>query len=373
MKILFFSLERGRGGGVQSVNQALSEEFIRRGHTVKEVYLRSAGDGQGFVARESLPWEFTEGKEIKKALREKRFFRALRLFLRRTADCFRYQGDLAVTKEYLRTEKPDCIILSHYLLLRGVPEEFLSRTVCHVHRAPEEVLQNPAHKNTLLRFRGKVRFLWLSKESAKKAEEAGITPSFSIYNPLSVYPEERTEAETKTKISVIARFSPEKRLPLAVLLLKKAFEKIPDSKAFSVEFWGYGEEEEALKSACEGDPRFSVKGKTSDPFSVLAESRFTVNTSPFEGFSVSVLEALAAGVPVVSFDFGSSAKEEIQNGKTGFLLPQGDEEGFVNALVTLLSDDKITKQMSENARQAALPFRKEAVGEAWEEFLKANT
>jgi len=338
-------------GGVAAVNETLGKILSARGHKISYLYLRRGGIEEEFTLNPRLPWEFTEGCEIKTALREKNFLSAIRLVFRRLRDVFCYEKDLARARKYFMEEKPDRIVLSHYLLLGGIPEALLGRSVYHVHRATEEVLSHKAHRNALFEWNGKMRFLFLSQAAAKKAEREGLKNCHCIYNPLSRIPEERTAAEEKKVVSVITRFSPEKRLPLAVDLLKKAMDALYDKNAFSVEFWGDGEDKAALLSAIGGDGRFRVMGKTDTPFAVLENSRFTVNTSPFEGFSISVLEALAAGVPPVAFHFGAAAEEEIQNGKTGFLIPQGDEKGFVSALVKLFQAFSCLKKYQQSYLQ----------------------
>lgn len=372
MKIVFFSLEAGRMGGVASVNESLTQALRDRGHEIRHLYLRAAGkQAEGTVLRPDRPWEFTEGSAVKDALKAKKPFLALSLLKKRRSDLVRYRKDLVRARAFLRDEKPDFIVLSHYLLLGGIPEEFLSRSLYHVHRAAEEALSHKAHKKALFDYNGKIGFLFLSRGSADVAKKEGLRNCYALYNPLSHYPETRAVAETRKTVSVITRFSPEKALPTAVSLLKRAMDRLPDPSGFSVRFWGEGEDEDRLLAAIGNDPRFAVMGKTSDPFAVLADSRFTVNTSPFEGFSISVLEALAAGVPVVAFHFGAAAEEEILHGKTGFLIPQGDEDAFTEALVRLFTEDGTVREMSLAARDFARAFTKEEIALSWERLLSS--
>ena len=85
----------------------------------------------------------------------------------------------------------------------------------------------------------------------------------------------------------------------------------------------------------------------------LADARGAVLPfrSPF-GYAqppVVVLEAMAAGVPVVSTDVGSIA-EIIRDGENGFLVPRGDEEAMVDRMTRLWTDDGLHETMSRNAR-----------------------
>ena len=73
MNIVFFSLESGRMGGVAAVNETLGKILSARGHKISYLYLRRGGIEEEFTLNPRLPWEFTEGCEIKTALREKNF------------------------------------------------------------------------------------------------------------------------------------------------------------------------------------------------------------------------------------------------------------------------------------------------------------
>lgn len=72
-------------------------------------------------------------------------------------------------------------------------------------------------------------------------------------------------------------------------------------------------------------------------------------TSEQEGMPLVVLEAMACGVPVVSFDVGG-IEEVITDGDTGLIA--ADEEAFIQR-VLLLRDEKLRQRMSHAARQKA--------------------
>lgn len=373
-KIIFFSLEDGWLGGVASVNLALQPALREKGFEVKNLFLRGCRFGcemqEGDVTlRKKCPWEFIDGGKIKEALEEKRFSDAARLLGKRVWDSLRNRWDFFRAKRYLKREAPDCIVISSYLLLDAVPEALLSRTIHHVHTSFSATMAQKANRETLLRYNGKIGYLWLSRGICDKAREAGFQNSFYCYNPLSRFPKERTEAEKHRLVSFVTRFSGEKRLPLAVSVLRDAFAKTEDPDGWRVEFWGTGPEEEALREAIGSDGRFALMGQTRAPFDVLSRSRLTLNTSEYEGFSISVLEATAAGVPTVSFLFGEAAEEEILHGKTGFLVPMDDRDAFVDAVASVLSDDELCQRLSLGAREHGRSFRAQVIAEEWTKLI----
>ncbi|MFH1277231.1 MAG: glycosyltransferase family 4 protein [Candidatus Eisenbacteria bacterium] len=74
--------------------------------------------------------------------------------------------------------------------------------------------------------------------------------------------------------------------------------------------------------------------------------------SVIEGFSLSILEAMALGLPVVCTDAGGNA-EAVEEGVNGFLFPPGDTETFGAALRRLLEDDDLRRRIGEANREKA--------------------
>jgi len=74
-----------------------------------------------------------------------------------------------------------------------------------------------------------------------------------------------------------------------------------------------------------------------------------VLTSLWEGLPISVLEAMAASLPVIATNTGGIA-EVVSGGKTGFLVPPGDVNRMTEKLNNLLADENLRKQLGENAK-----------------------
>jgi glycosyltransferase involved in cell wall biosynthesis len=81
-----------------------------------------------------------------------------------------------------------------------------------------------------------------------------------------------------------------------------------------------------------------------DPRQVLQGAYAALNCSEAESFSLTVMEASAAGVPVIATDCGGPA-EIISDGITGLLVPVGDVGKAADAIHQLLTDPAKAKQM----------------------------
>jgi L-malate glycosyltransferase len=83
---------------------------------------------------------------------------------------------------------------------------------------------------------------------------------------------------------------------------------------------------------------------------LLAFSDIGVLTSKAEGFSNSILEYMAASLPVVATDVGG-AREAIVEGQTGYLVPSGDDALMADRIISLLRDPSRAVTMGKLGRQ----------------------
>jgi glycosyltransferase involved in cell wall biosynthesis len=83
---------------------------------------------------------------------------------------------------------------------------------------------------------------------------------------------------------------------------------------------------------------------------LLAVSEVCVLSSTHEGFSNSILEYMAASRPVVVTDVGG-AREAIEEGETGYLVPSGDDEAMAARIISLLRDPSRAACMGRRGRK----------------------
>jgi glycosyltransferase involved in cell wall biosynthesis len=92
-------------------------------------------------------------------------------------------------------------------------------------------------------------------------------------------------------------------------------------------------------------------GDRQDMSAVLASLDVAVNTSDSESLSNVILEAMAAGLPVVAYGVGGNS--ELLSPERGALIPAGNETSFADAVQKLLADSALCQQLGRNARQFA--------------------
>ena len=108
-------------------------------------------------------------------------------------------------------------------------------------------------------------------------------------------------------------------------------------------------------------------GDRQDMPAVLASLDVAVLTSDSESLSNVILEAMAAGLPVVAYSVGGNS--ELLSHQRGALIPASNETGFAGAVEKLLADSALREQLGRNALQFAKEnFSLDEVRQRYEEL-----
>jgi len=121
---------------------------------------------------------------------------------------------------------------------------------------------------------------------------------------------------------------------------------------FSVEFAGDGPLRKSLEQQAQAldiSDRVTFRGYAHDIPLLLSHATFLVHTSDAEGSPNAVMEAMACGRAVVATDVGD-VPSLVENGKTGFVVPRGDDGMLVERMTTLISNRDLCKRMGEAGR-----------------------
>lgn len=177
-------------------------------------------------------------------------------------------------------------------------------------------------------------------------------------DPISAQREVRSEfgiAPEEVLITTVANMRKEK----AYDVLLRAARKLVD-EGIPVRFVAVGqgpleEEVRRLRDELRLGDRFILTGFRSDAQRIVAGSDVFVLASHYEAFPISVMEALAVGVPIVSTAVGDLPRVVGATG-AGLIVPPGDADALAEGLRTLVLKPKQRMRMAESARNVGPTF-----------------
>ena len=151
-----------------------------------------------------------------------------------------------------------------------------------------------------------------------------------------------------------SNFREVKRVQDVVKIFAEVRKQIPSKLLFV----GDGPERPMAENLCReldlcDDMRFV--GKQEQMEEILAVGDLFLLTSEYESFGLAALEAMAAGVPVISTDVGGLPEINV-NGQTGFLSHVGDIQGMSQHAIEILQDNVLLKHFKDNAAAHAKKF-----------------
>jgi glycosyltransferase involved in cell wall biosynthesis len=101
--------------------------------------------------------------------------------------------------------------------------------------------------------------------------------------------------------------------------------------------------------------RLHVTGVRNDVEDLVGELAVFVLTSLWEGLPLAIIEAMAAGVPIVASRVDGVA-EAVTDGIEGFLVEPKDSSAFADRIVTLLGDDALRRRTGDAARARSMSY-----------------
>lgn len=169
-------------------------------------------------------------------------------------------------------------------------------------------------------------------------------------------------------IAALGRLVPQKRFDLLI----RAFRLVTAEVDCSLIILGDGPlrgELEELVSELSLTDRVSMPGSVPEPWNLLRHARIAVVSSEVESFGLVLVEAMACGVPVVSFDCPNGPRGIIRDGLDGFLVPPLDVKALAQAMKRLLVDDDLHAAMSARGRDVRERFSREKIMAQWDDLV----
>ncbi|UQX01140.1 glycosyltransferase [Streptomyces sp. RerS4] len=232
-----------------------------------------------------------------------------------------------------------------------------------------EASQKSTRGERVRRFYPEVdRLLVLTPEDADLWIRAGMENVDSMPNPLPFMPDSPAP-RTEKVVASIGRLAFEKGMDL---LLDAWADAVPQHPDWTLRIYGAGTEEPALRAHCASlglDDSVEWMGSTDDVLGALREASVFAQASRAEGFPITLLEAMAAGLPVAAFDCAPGVREIVRHGEDGLLARLGNTMELASHLDALMSDGELRDRLGDTGFAHVRRYSSTEITDRWEELF----
>lgn len=206
------------------------------------------------------------------------------------------------------------------------------------------------------------RFVVLTEEDAKMW---GEMPNIRVIPNAANFIAQKYSDCSEKRVIAVGRLDYQKSFDRLILVWEKVHEKMQD---WRLDIFGQGEWKDMLQGMI--DERglqdvVRINAPTKNIGKEYSESSMLVMSSHYEGFPMVMIEAMACGLPAVSFDFKCGPKDIIKDGENGVIVPDGDIDALAEAMMKLMGDDELRKRMGEEAKKVVETYSEKKVMSKW--------
>ena len=193
---------------------------------------------------------------------------------------------------------------------------------------------------------------------------SGLTRTVVIPNSLPFFPEKPSTCNQK-QVIFVGRLNEQKGLEYLVKTWEHVHQKHKD---WILQIYGDGDQRDLLHRLireAKMEDTVIVNQPTRQIMDRYLESSIFLLTSRFEGFGMVLIEAMACGVPVVSFDCPWGPADIIKNGEDGFLVGYLNTIEAAEKVVQLIESPELRKKMGIRARENVQRYSRNTVMKQW--------
>ena len=175
---------------------------------------------------------------------------------------------------------------------------------------------------------------------------------------------------TEKRVIAVARYSHEKGIDLLLQAWADVEKQCAD---WRLDVFGEGDTvsyEQLIDELAIDRSRCKLNGCTNEIEHEYQKSSVAVCSSRFEGFGLAIVEAMACGLPVVSFNCPWGPQEIITNGENGLLVENGNIIKMADAINILIRNKKYREQIGKKSVVSVQQYNRSQIVQKWNDLFK---
>ena len=195
----------------------------------------------------------------------------------------------------------------------------------------------------------------------------GNLPNIEVIPNAALFIAPRHSTQTEKRVIAVGRLDYQKgfdRLIEAWALVQQN----PACRSWRLDIFGQGEWQEMLEEMIR-ERDLGQTAQINPPSKQIGEeyaaSSILVMSSHYEGFPMVMIEAMACGVPVVSYDFKCGPRDIIREGDNGLIIPEGDISALAEGICRLIQEEELRRSMSMKAQEVTTTYSEDKVMRRW--------
>ena len=210
------------------------------------------------------------------------------------------------------------------------------------------------------------RFVVLTEEDKNNWPE--LNNVVAIPNPISFNTDCVSRLENN-KVLAVGRYAYQKGYDMLLKAWAIVEKKCPE---WELNIYGQGNREPYDKIAKDLQLKnCHLNGSVSNINEKYLDSSVFVISSRFEGLSMSLLEAMSFGLPVVSFACPCGFRDVITNRVNGILVPENNVEMLADHIIEVIQNPNYRNELGNKARERSQDFRLDVLAERWRELFES--
>ncbi len=188
-----------------------------------------------------------------------------------------------------------------------------------------------------------------------------------IQNPVTIVPPESSDCSVK-RVIALGRMDRQKGFDFLIDAWKRIEKKYPDWK---LDIFGSADPTPYQKMIEENQlKRIKINPPTDNVPKELINSSIYVMSSRYEGFPLSICEAMSCGLPIVTFDCPNGPAELVEDGKNGFVVAKvGDVEQLADRISRLIENEELRREFGKKSLELSRQYQIDIIMKSWEKLF----